>query len=609
VQALRKLMSKKQQPSLSACLCCNAAINLLAQTFLSWWQLMLLETEAFATTIALFEQSNANPNPAPVSQTNAIANKIYFNAKVNTTKDAQPTAEAFAIKDDKILAVGDRRTVAQLKEISTLEKSFSVTTAPEKIQLGTEDSFSPFVEIKFSDFCKRSNSFVKATPTDRTQWQISTQAIELLPAQTSLIAQEPSETDGSAEPVPADPERPETSDSPTPAEPPKSDNESFWKRSHLTGDGWHSRLRDKGVTFNFEFTQFYQGLAAGSGDNDFDYGGRLDALINLDTGKLGLWEGGGFHTHLEYRFGSLSAFQDGILFPVNTGQILPLNSPDAIVASSLYFSQQIGDRASLLVGKINVVDLLAGDLFFGGWGTQRFMNIAFVVPPKGVVPPTLMGAIANIKLQPVTLTLMVFDPNDRTDDYWPDDLFDDGVNFSLGATYAGTISGRPTTYALNATYSTKERADLRDVLLPPGLETNPARQGSYNIEFQFSHLLHQNPTNPREGWGVFLKAALADGNPNPIQSYVVVGLGGKVPIGGREQDSFGLGFYYYNFSDDLKNAVNPLINFGDEYGIEMYYSYAITPWFYLTGDIQFIDPANQDSDEALVLGLRTRIRF
>ncbi|NJK47171.1 carbohydrate porin [Candidatus Gracilibacteria bacterium] len=484
-------------------------------------------------------------------------------------------------------------------------------TSPQS-PLNTSSTLSellPAIESLSSQEPSGTNDSVGTTLTDLTQEQISTQGIDLLPADASLIVQEPSETDGSAEPAPADSDRPETSDSPAPTAPPKSDNESLWRRSHLTGDGWRSRLRARGVTFNLEFTQFYQGLAAGSGDKDFDYGGRLDALINLDTGKLGLWQGGGFHTHLEYRFGNLSAFQDGILFPVNTGKILPLNSPDAIVASSLYFSQQIGDRASLLVGKINVVDLLAGDLFFGGWGTQRFMNIAFVVPPKGVVPPTLMGAIANIKTQPVTFTFMVFDPNDRTDDYWPDDLFSDGVNFSLGATHVGTISGRPTTYALNATYSTKERTDLRDVLLPPGLETNAARQGSYNIEFQFSHLLHQNPTNPREGWGVFLKAALADGNPNPIENYLVLGLGGKGLIGGREQDSFGLGFYYYNFSDDLKNAVNPLVDFGDEYGIEMYYSYAITPWFHLTADLQFIDPANQDSDDALVLGLRSRIRF
>jgi porin len=508
---------------------------------------------------------------------------------------------------------------------SQVENLSFETTVAEEIKPETEDlsaspqspenAFSahsellPAIETSIAHEPNGTNDPVEVTPADLTQQQISTQAADLLPTDPSSISQEPSETDVSAEAMPAEPSQPETSDAPAPTAPPQSGNESFWQRSYLTGDDWRARLRDRGVTFNLEFSQFYQGLAAGSGDNGFDYGGRLDALINLDTGKLGLWPGGGLHTHLEYRFGSLSAFQDGILFPVNTGQIFPLNNPDTIVASSLYLSQQIGDRTSLLLGKINVGDLLAGDLFFGGWGTQRFMNTAFVLPPKGVVSPTIFGAIATIKTQPVAFTFMVFDPNDRTDDYWPNDLFSDGVNFSLGATHVGTISGRPTTYALSATYSTKELTDLRDVLLPPGLESNAARKGSYNIEFQFSHLLHQNPTNPREGWGVFLKAAFADGNPNPIQSYLVMGLGGKGLISGRERDSFGLGFYYYNFSEDLKSAINPLIDFGDEYGIEMYYSYAISPWFYITGDLQLIDPANQSSNDALVLGLRTSIRF
>jgi porin len=455
-----------------------------------------------------------------------------------------------------------------------------------------------------------TNSFVAAVPahlTDLTRSEISTRAADLLPTNENLITQAVPEPDGAAESMPAQPAQPEPKTAPTDTS--KSGKESFWTRSHLTGDGWRSKLRDRGVTFDFEFTQFYQGLAAGTGSKDFDYGGRFDALINLDTGKLGLWKGGGFHTHLEYRYGWLAAFQDGILFPVNTGEILPVGSPDAVVASSLYFSQQFGDRASLLIGKINAVDLLAGDLFFGGWGTQRFMNIAFVAPPSGVVPSVLIGAIASVKIKPVVLTFMVFDPNDQTKTYWPDDLFNDGVNLSLGVTYAGTISGRPTTYGLTATYSTKEGADLNNVLLPPNLQTNSTKQGSYNVAFQFSHLFHQNPTNPREGWGVFFKAAIADGNPNPIQSSLIAGLGGKGLIPGREQDSFGLGFYYYNFSDDLQDAVDPLVNFVDEHGIELYYSYAITPWFSLTGDLQYINPANQDSGDALVLGLRTRIRF
>jgi porin len=67
-----------------------------------------------------------------------------------------------------------------------------------------------------------------------------------------------------------------------------------------------------------------------------------------------------------------------------------------------------------MLGKINVIDLLASHPFFGGWGTDRFWNVAFVAPPTGVLPPVIMGGILTHSLAPYSLTAMVFDPNDRT---------------------------------------------------------------------------------------------------------------------------------------------------------------------------------------------------
>jgi porin len=325
------------------------------------------------------------------------------------------------------------------------------------------------------------------------------EAVEASPAQT---------------PAPATPVTPEASGSQT-----APSDQSLGQRSQLTGDwgGARSFLQKKGVTFDLEWTQFYQGLGAGTGPKSFDYGGRLDAFLHFDTGKLGLWKGGGLHTHLEYRYGTLPAFRGGTLLPVNTGALLPLGSADTVVASSLYLSQQFGNRATLMIGKINTVDLLAADLFFGGGGIHRFMNVAFVAPPTGVTPPVIFGAIVNVKVKPVTLTFMVFDPDDRTTDYWPDDLFQNGVNFTLAATYATAIASRPTSFSLSGTYSTKAGTDLSSILLAPGVTTNNQRRGAYSIGFGFSHLLHVNPNNPREGWGVFLKAAIDDGNPNPFQ--------------------------------------------------------------------------------------------
>jgi porin len=389
---------------------------------------------------------------------------------------------------------------------------------------------------------------------------------------------------------------------------------SIWERSQLTGDwgGLRSFLADQGLTIKVNFTQYYQGLLAGTNSGGFDYGGRVDAFIDLNTEKAELWKGGGLHSHIEYRYGEIQPFDGKGLWPVNAAEILPLGGSDRVVASSLYLSQKFGDQVSLILGKINAVDLLAGDLFFGGWGTERFMNIAFVAPPSGVVPPVIMGGIAVIKLPPVALTLMVFDPNDQTNNYWVDDLFSDGVNVSLGGTYVGKIANRTTTYNLTATYSSKDSQDLGEILLPLVGQRAGNKDGSYNIAFQFSHLFYQNPENPALGWGLFLKAAIADGNPNPIQSSVIIGLGGKNLFKNRPYDSFGLGYYYYNFSNDLEESLDPLerlgITFGDEQAIELFYNFAVSPWFILGADLQYIKPARSDEDAFLAI-LRANIRF
>ena len=67
------------------------------------------------------------------------------------------------------------------------------------------------------------------------------------------------------------------------------------------GGGARSSLADKGVTLDLRYTSFYQGLVSGTGKQDFNYGGKVDAFINFDSGKMGLWEGGGFRSHVEFK--------------------------------------------------------------------------------------------------------------------------------------------------------------------------------------------------------------------------------------------------------------------------------------------------------------------
>ena len=47
----------------------------------------------------------------------------------------------------------------------------------------------------------------------------------------------------------------------------------------------------------------------------------------------------------------------------------------------------------------------------------------------------------------------------------------------------------------------------------------------------------------------------------------------------------------------------------DEQGIEVFYSYALTPALFLTADLQFIDTGLETQDDAWVGGLRLFFRF
>ena len=67
----------------------------------------------------------------------------------------------------------------------------------------------------------------------------------------------------------------------------------FWSRSYLTGDwgGLRSKLADRGVQFDSNLTQIYQGVASGGTNRTGRYSGSLDMVLKLDSQKLGLWPG------------------------------------------------------------------------------------------------------------------------------------------------------------------------------------------------------------------------------------------------------------------------------------------------------------------------------
>jgi len=98
------------------CICCPG-LSILTEAFVMPRRMFLLGAGSFATAIAMGGKVEAAPpqEQAQLAQKSRFADVIYINATVITVNDKQPTAEAIAVKDGRILAVGDQRTVEALK--------------------------------------------------------------------------------------------------------------------------------------------------------------------------------------------------------------------------------------------------------------------------------------------------------------------------------------------------------------------------------------------------------------------------------------------------------------------------------------------------------------
>ena len=90
--------------------------------------------------------------------------------------------------------------------------------------------------------------------------------------------------------------------------------------------------------------------------------------------------------------------------------------------------------------------------------------------------------------------------------------------------------------------------------------------------------------------------------------FVSGGVGGRGVIPGRPNDRYGLGFYSLIVSGDLRNQLI-LGRLDTEWGMEVFYNIAITPWLQLTPDLQYIQSGRPRVDDAVVLGFRVQTYF
>ena len=283
-------------------------------------------------------------------------------------------------------------------------------------------------------------------------------------------------------------------------------------------------LADAGVNLGGGVTGFGQGLAAGDGTYGIPFGGKVDVLLGLDGGRLGLWNGFGVSAHFEQEFGQNANMQgDGSIVPVNTALAFPLLA-GSTTDLSLNVSQKFGDNVSISLGKFNMLDVAARTPLLGGGGETTFWNLGLAAPITGVTPAYLLGGILSVKTTPATFTLMVYDPRGAHDVNVVEHPFAEGATTSLSATIPVPLAGLSGFHTFRVAYSSATGLDfdtVGELLLPSGSGAVDTKQGYYYGSYAVQQFLWQDPDNPSRGWGLFGQFEATDRQPQSGQRHGV----------------------------------------------------------------------------------------
>lgn len=373
------------------------------------------------------------------------------------------------------------------------------------------------------------------------------------------------------------------------------------------------QLGDSGVKVNGTVSQFYMGVVEGGLDQSGRYAGHGDYVALLDGDKLFGMPGFFVKLRAEHRFGSSMRGTTGALLPSALATDLPVPDSEQVYLTNVLFTQMFSETFGVFAGKLDTLD---GDknAFAGGRGITQFSNVGFIASPISLrtVPYSTLGAgfVVLQDLEPI-FTFTVLNARETIRTTGISELFDDGVVIAPELRVPTNFFGRPGHQLFGGTWSSRNYVSLDQdprIILP---SIPIARQSdSWSLYYNFDQFLVVDPNDSTRGWGVFGRAGIADAQTNPIASFLSAGVGGSSIIPGRQQDTFGAGYYYSETSSDLAPALSAAIGgVGDGHGTEVFYNVAVTRFFNLTADAQFITPARETVDSSVLLGLRGVVSF
>ena len=412
-------------------------------------------------------------------------------------------------------------------------------------------------------------------------------------------------------------------------EPPPSETGTYggsiWSRSTLSGNwgGKRDAWASNGLSAELDATYTFEAVAGGglhgavfdALSNEDDMGNTFSGNLGLelDTGKAGLWQGGFFNFGVEgragrsvlQRAGTVSAVDNDALFP----NVVDDFDENTLAVTELTATQYAGDSIAIFAGLLNTAEGDANELAGSALSNEHFLNSAMLysLVEDATIPNVSLGG--GISYEPnaiVAGSFSVFGTSESAGK----DPFDawHGTTFSTEWTLSHSLATHGGAQTFGAVYGIDARrtdiaADPRTVIAAV-LQGSPVPNTDADTWALYYNAHQFVQGDADEGWGLFIRLGVSDGDPNVVRWNAAAGVGGTGLLPARSQDRWGAGAFYLGMSDaDLLAG----LGVDDEVGGEIFYNVTVTPWLHVTLDAQLIDSALPRADNVWVLGLRTHV--
>lgn len=400
----------------------------------------------------------------------------------------------------------------------------------------------------------------------------------------------------------------------------RAESASNYSWNKLLGDwgGARTQLAEQGITFDISADQYYQGVMHGGVNQTWKYGGLMDYRLHFDFQKMGLWPGAFLDVQVMHQFGEFINTDSGLLVPVNTEGVLPLPDYRQVNVTQVKYTQFLSESFAVYFGKINTMVDFQETAFNGGEGRTTFMNLANIFQPVALrtVPLSALGGGAVVFLPDVTtkdhatISVTALGANGMPDTSGFNEDFEDGTAMMATYNQPSRFFDKPGGHLFITTYSTKDfmLLDENSRLILDGMQgTLTKKEDSWSLMYNMHQYVYTEEQDETQGFGFFGRLGTADDKTSTVANFYGAGLGGKGMIDGRDNDTWGIGYFYMQLSDELGSAIKR--NFDDAQGVEIFYNIELSKWMHITPDFQILHPSSDRVDTTYIAGLRARIDF